>query len=94
MSGVQASSPTSDLDRLREAACEAWIYGLPLIEIAATRASRAGFGGSLNTFGHMRNLANHKMRAMGFLRGGLAKGSVMRRSWPGWPRRCTARGRN
>ena len=64
MSGVQASSPTSDLDRLREAACEAWIYGLPLIEIAATRASRAGFGGSLNTFGHMRNLANHKMRAV------------------------------
>ena len=64
MSGVQASSSTSDLDRLREAAAEAWTYGLPLIEIATTRGSRAGFGGSLNTFGHMRNLANHKMRAV------------------------------
>ena len=64
MTGVQASPPSSELDRLREAACEAWIYGLPLIEIAATRGSSVGFGGSLNTFGHMRNLANHKMRAV------------------------------
>jgi len=61
MSGLQASN---DLDRLREAACEAWIFGLPLIEVATTRSRGAGFGGQVNAFAHMRNLANHKARAV------------------------------
>ncbi|WP_312163668.1 DUF1254 domain-containing protein [Phenylobacterium sp.] len=64
MPGTTAAAPTTELDSLREAACEAWIFGLPLIEIASTRANSAGFGGAINTFGHMRNLATHKMRAV------------------------------
>lgn len=56
--------PLSAHDQLREAARDAWLYALPLIEIAMTRASRAGFGGEINTFSHARNLANHKMRAV------------------------------
>jgi hypothetical protein len=64
MSGTQAFSSATELDRLRDAAAEAWIFGLPLIEIATTRANRAGFGGAMNTFDHMRNLANHRMRAV------------------------------
>jgi hypothetical protein len=57
------TSPSAH-DQLREAAREAWIYALPLIEIAATRANRAGFGGEINVFGHMRDLADHRMRAV------------------------------
>ncbi|MDP3856110.1 DUF1254 domain-containing protein [Phenylobacterium sp.] len=49
---------------LRAAAMEAWIYGLPLIEMAMTRQNRAGFGGAQNVFGHMRDLADHRMRAV------------------------------
>src|SRR3990167_4080187 len=49
---------------LRAAAKEAWIYGMPLIEMAMTRQNRAGFGGARNAFGHMRDLADHTMRAV------------------------------
>ena len=41
---------------LKTAAMKAWLYGLPLIEIAATRARGLSFGQSLNTIGHVRNL--------------------------------------
>lgn len=49
---------------LRAAAREAWIYGLPLVEIATTRARGQTFGQSMNAFAHMRNLANHKARTV------------------------------
>ena len=57
----EMSIATTDL---RAAAKEAWLYVLPLIEIATTRSRGAGFGGSVNAFAHMRNLANHRMRAV------------------------------
>ena len=56
--------PVAAHDELKEAARDAWIYALPLIEIAMTRANRGGFGGEINTLGHTRDLANHKMRAV------------------------------
>ncbi|HMO43724.1 MAG TPA: DUF1254 domain-containing protein, partial [Phenylobacterium sp.] len=49
---------------LRAAAREAWTYGLPLVEIATTRARGQTFGQSMNAFAHMRNLANHKARTV------------------------------
>ena len=49
---------------LKTAAMKAWLYGLPLIEIAATRARGLSFGQSLNTIGHVRNLATPKHRAV------------------------------
>ena len=54
----------SALDRLRQAACEAWIFGLPLIEIATTRSRGATFGGAINTYNHMRRLADHRARTV------------------------------
>lgn len=55
---------TSSLQALSAAASEAWLFGLPLIEVATTRSRGAGFGTQINTFGHMRNLADHKARAV------------------------------
>ncbi|MDO8902136.1 MAG: DUF1254 domain-containing protein [Phenylobacterium sp.] len=49
---------------LKTAAMKAWLYGLPLIEIAATRARGLSFGQSLNTIAHVRNLATPKHRAV------------------------------
>ncbi|MEW6017158.1 MAG: DUF1254 domain-containing protein [Pseudomonadota bacterium] len=49
---------------LKTAAREAWIYGLPLVEIATTRSRGQALGQSMNVFAHMRNLANHKARAV------------------------------
>lgn len=43
---------------------EAWLYVLPLIEVANTRAKAAGFDGGPNSFAHMQNLADHRMRAV------------------------------
>lgn len=43
---------------------EAWSYVLPLIEVANTRAKAGAFGGVPNAFAHMRNLADHRMRAV------------------------------
>ncbi len=56
--------PLSAHDQLREAARDAWIYALPLIEIAMTRAKRGDFGGEINTLSHTRDLADHRMRAV------------------------------
>lgn len=53
-----------DASALQSAAREAWLYALPLIEIATTRARGAAFGGQINAFAHMRNLADHKARAV------------------------------
>ncbi len=53
---------------LRSAAREAWLYGLPLIEMAATRAralsGRGGQPAGLNRFGHTRALAGPQSRAV------------------------------
>lgn len=53
------------LEALKRAAAEAWIFGLPLIEIASTRSRGGQFSAAaVNTFGHMRNLADHRARAV------------------------------
>lgn len=52
------------LDALSAAAEEAWLYTLPLIELAGARARGAGFGARINAFAPMRNLADHKARAV------------------------------
>lgn len=49
---------------LKEAAREAWLYALPLIEIATTRSRMLGLGQQMNTFSHVRNLADHRHRAV------------------------------
>lgn len=53
---------------LRSAAREAWLYGLPLIEMATTRAralsGRGGQPAGLNRFGHTRRLAGPQSRAV------------------------------
>lgn len=51
-------------DDLKAAAKAAWLYALPLIEIASTRARGLSVGSKINVFGHMRNLANHTSRAV------------------------------
>lgn len=56
--------PSPADDELRAAAREAWIFALPLIEIATTRARGAAFGARLNTFAHMRNLADNRARTV------------------------------
>lgn len=53
-----------DLETLTNAAKTAWLYTLPLIEIASTRARGAMGGARMNAFGHMRNLADHRARAV------------------------------
>lgn len=49
---------------LRTAARAAWLYTLPLIEIAALRSVSQAVGTPLNSFGMMRRLADHKARAV------------------------------
>ena len=49
---------------LKTAAKLAWLYTLPLIEIAAVRARGLSVGSRMNAFGHMRNLADHTSRAV------------------------------
>jgi hypothetical protein len=49
-------------DELRTAAKEAWLYALPLIEIAATRDAIARIGVPLNRFHHVTKLADHRAR--------------------------------
>lgn len=55
-------------DALKDAAREAWLYGLPLIEMATTRAralsGRGGQPAGLNRFGHTRQLAGPQSRAV------------------------------
>jgi len=59
-----AAAPNS----LKDAAREAWLYGLPLIEMATTRARALRGQGSmlagLNRFGHARQLAGPQSRAV------------------------------
>ncbi|WP_293486063.1 DUF1254 domain-containing protein [Phenylobacterium sp.] len=49
---------------LRTAAREAFVYGLPLIEVATTRQRGMALGQSMGAFTHVRNLANHRHRAV------------------------------
>lgn len=49
---------------LRAAAREAWLYALPLVEIAAVRSVGQLVGSQPNTFGAMRKLADHRSRAV------------------------------
>ncbi|MGA0602301.1 DUF1254 domain-containing protein [Caulobacter sp. KR2-114] len=53
-----------DLAALQAAARTAWLYALPLVEIANTRQRGLSVGSRMNVFGHMRNLANHTSRAV------------------------------
>ncbi|WP_374575688.1 DUF1254 domain-containing protein [Phenylobacterium sp.] len=49
---------------LKAAAREAWLYTLPLIEIATTRTRVLGLGQQMNVFTHVRRLADHRHRAV------------------------------
>ena len=49
---------------LRAAARAAFIYTLPLVEIATTRQRTQALGHKMGVFAHVRNLANHKHRAV------------------------------
>lgn len=66
---VMAASPASRAmaaaGDLRGAAREAWLYGLPLVEMAATRArALSAPGARLNRFSHSRTLAGPANRAV------------------------------
>ena len=50
------------LDELTASARAAWIFGLPLIEIAAIRARGQAAGAQMNVFTHMQDLADHRAR--------------------------------
>lgn len=52
------------MSELSEAAREAWLYVLPLIEVATTRARGQALGHSMGVFAHVPRLANHKHRAV------------------------------
>ncbi len=52
------------LDDLKIAARNAWLFTLPLIEIASTRQRGQAVGSQMNVFGHMRKLADHRARAV------------------------------
>ena len=49
---------------LKSAARDAWLYTLPLIEIATTRARGQKLGHHMGVFAHVRTLANHRHRAV------------------------------
>lgn len=49
---------------LKDAAREAWLYALPLIEVATTRARGQALGQTMGVFAHIRNLATPKHRAV------------------------------
>jgi len=49
---------------LRTAARDAYIYTLPLIELATTRQRGQGLGHKMGVFAHVRHLANHRHRAV------------------------------
>ena len=52
------------LEDLKLAAKTAWLFTLPLIEIATTRTRGQANGSPMNSFGHMRRLADHRARAV------------------------------
>jgi hypothetical protein len=62
MTKNQTQQTTPELQALSDAAGEAWLYTLPLIEIATTRARGAARGAKLNAFNHIRKLSNHRAR--------------------------------
>ena len=49
---------------LKTAARDAFIYTLPLIEVATTRQRGMGLGQRMGAFTHVRNLATAKHRAV------------------------------
>lgn len=49
---------------LRTAAREAWLYALPLVEIATTRARGQALGHKMGVFAHVRTLADHRHRTV------------------------------
>ena len=51
-------------DKLKAAASAAYVFTLPLIEIATTRTRGLVAGSRMNSFGHMRRLADHTARAV------------------------------
>lgn len=53
-----------DSSDLAAAAEAAWLFVLPLIEIEGARARGGVFGARMNTYAPMRNLADHRMRAV------------------------------
>jgi len=55
---------TDHLTTLSEAAREAWVFALPLIEVASTRTGTGAFGGGINQITHQRDLADHTSRAV------------------------------
>ena len=63
-----AASPrlagAAEVDDLRTASREAWIYGLPLIETAAVRSRAFANGASANAFVHARQLATARSRGV------------------------------
>ena len=52
----------ADLQQLQDAARDAWLYTLPLIEMATTRSRAAARGARLNTLYHVHKLADHRAR--------------------------------
>ena len=56
--------PDADLNELTAAARAAWIFGLPMIQIASVRALRLAAGVRMNVFMHTQNLADHRARAV------------------------------
>lgn len=62
---VPAARALAQAGDLREAAREAWLYSLPLIEMATTRARALALpGAALNRFSHARQLAGPQSRAV------------------------------
>ena len=53
---------TEDLNALTAAAKAAWLFGLPLSEVATTRMRGAALGAPMNVFNHVRKLADHRAR--------------------------------
>jgi hypothetical protein len=49
---------------LKDAAREAWLWSLPLIEIATTRTRTLGMGQTMNAITHVPVLADHRHRAV------------------------------
>lgn len=61
---MSEANTADSLRALRDAAREAWIYALPLIEVAATRFPSMAASLPINVFSHMRDLADHEARAV------------------------------
>ena len=52
------------MSELEDAAREAWLYTLPLIEVATTRSRGQALGHAMGVFAHVPRLANHRHRAV------------------------------